>query len=300
MKVPRMSLPKMSAGKGSLSSVAAPKFLVDLFRDIRDRGLLPVAGALIVAIVAVPMLLAGGSTPAPPPPAPSAAAAISQSAPGAAVVVSNHGIRNLGGRKLGSPKDPFKQRMQVIDTSGSQLGVGASGPTTTISSALGAAAGSSSSTSGGSSGSSSGSSSGGSSGGSRSHGGSNNSSSQPADPLPPAEVIPASYVVDTRVTRASSTEFQNRNDVAFLDPLPTAAKPVFTFAGVTDDAKKALFLLPNSTSVTGGVCVIPVSAFPPGLACPLVALEPGEKIQTVYTPEPLKLYTLKLDSIHRP
>ncbi len=40
--------------------------LKDLYRDLRDRRLLPVVIALAVAIVAVPFLLGGGSEPVPP------------------------------------------------------------------------------------------------------------------------------------------------------------------------------------------------------------------------------------------
>ena len=46
--------------------------LRDLYRDLRDRRLLPVVIALAVAIVAVPFLLGGGGSDPVPPPVPAA------------------------------------------------------------------------------------------------------------------------------------------------------------------------------------------------------------------------------------
>ena len=38
-----------------------PPFFADLYYDLRKRGLLPIVGLILVAIVAVPFLLGGGS-----------------------------------------------------------------------------------------------------------------------------------------------------------------------------------------------------------------------------------------------
>jgi hypothetical protein len=284
-----------------LKDVKTPEFLDNLFRDMRDRGLLPVAGLLVVAILAVPFILGGGAAAPPPPAAATGASSAPVGAGGTSVVVSNHGVRVADGRRLGTRKDPFQQKFNVINTTGSALGAGlAAGIPIDDSAAADAGSSSTSSGSGsgsGSGGSGSGGDSGGSGGGGSGGGGSGGDTSS-------TEVTAASYQVDTRITKTetltSTSTTENKDDVAFLDALPDDTNPVFVFAGVTEDAKKAMFLLPNSVSLTGGICVIPISAIPAGFSCPLVALKPGDEILTTYGPDPLHTYKLKLDSIHQP
>ncbi|HEX2467886.1 MAG TPA: hypothetical protein VHJ54_06745 [Solirubrobacterales bacterium] len=107
-----------------------PRWISDLYADLRDRRLLLPAAALIVGLVAVPVLLAQDSPPAPPPPPPPATAEATAAQP--AVVVEHVGIRNYRERlEALKSKNPFKQQfarptpesISIADTpSGSSAG----------------------------------------------------------------------------------------------------------------------------------------------------------------------------------
>ena len=85
-----------------------PQLLTDVYRDLRDRRLLIPVIALLVALVAVPMLL-GSKTPPPVPPAPAASVDLKDAAAvQSAVFVENASVRNY--RKRLEPlkaKNPF-------------------------------------------------------------------------------------------------------------------------------------------------------------------------------------------------
>lgn len=88
--------------------------LRDLYRDLRDRRLLPVVIVLAVAIVAVPILLGGGSSPPPPtPPADVEAAGVHGSSTLSPVVLAEvPGLRDYRKRlSRFQSRDPFKQQM---------------------------------------------------------------------------------------------------------------------------------------------------------------------------------------------
>jgi hypothetical protein len=90
------------------------KFGSDLMHDLRSRGLLPLAGLLLIAIVAAPFLISrmGGSEDAPAGTGSLEAAAVKEAPEGKAAVVSYApGVRNS--RRLdGDPKNPFIQQHQ--------------------------------------------------------------------------------------------------------------------------------------------------------------------------------------------
>ena len=93
-----------------MSQIKTPHFLQDLVRDLRDRRLLLPAVALIVALIAVPVLLAGSSEPAPAAPAP-AAAPEGAEAVAPAVLAEQGGIRDYRKRLDAlAKKDPFAQK----------------------------------------------------------------------------------------------------------------------------------------------------------------------------------------------
>ena len=106
-------------------------FARDLYRDLRDRRLLPVVALLLVGIVAVPLLIKGGDSGPPPSGAPFADA---DPFDGAAelrpvVVDDDPGLRNYHERLDGSPsRNPFKQQLVpkaiVSDTGSSSTGSG--------------------------------------------------------------------------------------------------------------------------------------------------------------------------------
>lgn len=73
MKMPELPKRKpksQSPGPGSASRVQTPAFVQDLYKDMRDRRLIIPAVALLVAIVAVPIVLSSPSESSVTPPAP--------------------------------------------------------------------------------------------------------------------------------------------------------------------------------------------------------------------------------------
>ncbi len=105
-----------------MKNVRLPGFLTDLYRDLRDRHLLLPAVALIVALVAVPMVLAKDEAPpplGPPPPTDETAATVPAVLAGTEVSVRDYTKRL---EQLKS-KNPFDQQFPVspdtLDGSGS-------------------------------------------------------------------------------------------------------------------------------------------------------------------------------------
>jgi hypothetical protein len=108
-----------------LPDVRVPKFLEDLYFDLRDRRLLPLVALALVAIVAVPILLSGGGKETPGPTAPAAGSnpVPASQAASLTVVRANPGLRDYRKRLRGrKPTDPFKQRFTAPDLKGAKLG----------------------------------------------------------------------------------------------------------------------------------------------------------------------------------
>jgi hypothetical protein len=95
-----------------MSRVKMPKFMSDLVSDLRDRHLLLPAIALVIALIAVPVLLSSQSEPVAPPPASGLAASDDAAAQlESAVISETTGVRNYRKRlKLARSQNPFKQQ----------------------------------------------------------------------------------------------------------------------------------------------------------------------------------------------
>jgi hypothetical protein len=110
-----------------LSQLKVPQALNDVYRDLRDRRLLVPAVALLVALVAVPMLLKTPDEPAPP--APVAVAVDKSASPVSAAVLADTsvGVRNYRKRLDAlKSKNPFKpQFVAAAQGDGSGSGSGA-------------------------------------------------------------------------------------------------------------------------------------------------------------------------------
>lgn len=106
--------------------VWAPKFLEDLYFDLKDRRLLPVVALALVALVAVPILLSGGEKEPPEVAAPTVAQEASEPKARTAsltVVRADPGLRDYRKRLRGRrPTDPFKQRFTAPELKGAKLG----------------------------------------------------------------------------------------------------------------------------------------------------------------------------------
>ncbi len=114
---------------GSKPGVKPPKFVADLYADLRDRRLLPLVALLLVAIVATPILLAGGSEEEaiPPTVAPPATASAAQ-ASFAVVPAEPNKLRDYHER-LGhrTARNPFRAPPQPAEASAATTGGEGSG-----------------------------------------------------------------------------------------------------------------------------------------------------------------------------
>ena len=114
-----------------MNNVKAPRFLNDVYRDLRDRHLLLPAVALLVALIAVPLVLRKpAEEPAVAPP-PVAASADTTAVTSAVLVDNSVSVRDYEKRlaKLKS-KNPFEQHFGV-DQSDSAGGNGGGDTTST-------------------------------------------------------------------------------------------------------------------------------------------------------------------------
>ncbi|HSD78391.1 MAG TPA: hypothetical protein VLA98_13350 [Solirubrobacteraceae bacterium] len=206
------------------------QFLRNVWTDLREKRLWPVALGLIALLAAVPVFLGGGgsSTPAP---APKPANAAPRAAVPAADVAAPDGVvvvgdttpqpRARGGRlhnPFRQPKPPAPPKADTTAPSGGQSTSSSSPPP-----------------SGGTSG---------------------DATTTPATPAPAQpEADPYDiYRVDLKFGRADRRLAWIR-DIARLTPLPSAKNPFFVFLGVLKDGERAVFLIPSDVQATGdGKC----------------------------------------------
>jgi hypothetical protein len=265
-----------------------PRFLDNLYRDMRDRRLLLPALALLVALIAVPVLLKSGSSTPPPPSASVATGGGEVSATEPAVLAENAGITDYRKRlDWLQSKNPFRSRAPAPvadgDGQGSSSGTSTSTSTTT---ALGTSTG----TDTGAASSSSLSGTSPSTGSSSPPASSGGSSTTTGDRSPPRRQW-FSYRVSVAVGPAGN--LTEREGVKRLEFLPGDDRPLVAFIGVTEDAKQAIFVVSDDvSSVRGdGKCL------PRRGSCHFLQLKPGDKASMRYEPEGNRTYNLKLKKI---
>jgi hypothetical protein len=271
-----------------MKNVRPPRFLENLYRDMRDRRLLIPALALLVALVAVPVLLKS-STPTSPAPVASAAATDDgdQTAAEPAVVTAQAGITDYR-KRLGwlQSKDPFRSRVPV-ESPGAGQGAGSStnaGSTTGTSfgtSTPSASSSSSVSSTSGSASSTTTSTSPSSGGGGSGSGGSQNGTK------------PGWYSFRVSVAIGRAGDLTDRKNVQRLQFLPGDNRPIVAFIGVNENGKRAIFMVSDRvSSVRGdGKCI------PRRGDCQFLELKPGDKASFRYEPEGNRTYNLKLREI---
>ena len=255
---------------------------IDVWHDLREKKLAPVAILLVAALVAVPTLMA--KSPEQPPPAPPAATAAATPAPGATPQLQP--VTQLADSDLDtySPKDPFAplpalkapSDLDVVSADPAAGGATDAGTTT------GVAAG------------------GGTDGGSSlpfSEGGGSGGTPVPQfikpDSTPDAQTTLYTYVVDLDFGPPGAEKA--RNGVARLRVLPNEEKPVLVFLGVAADNKQAVFLADSTASQSGeGRCEPDVER------CTFIFLTVDEKRnEHVVTDADGQDYLLRLREIRR-
>lgn len=263
-------------------------FFIDLWHDLRERRLWPVAVGLLAAIVAVPAILFKPVSDATPP----SAAAPKPSGVATLPVVNVESGPSRGSRLeafKASEKNPFKPMKDLAKpavTTTAPTGSG-SAATKTTSTSTGSGSGSSGSGSSGSGGSPSGSSS-------------STPSSTPSTTTPTTPTTPSTewfrYVADFSFGR-SGAKPKTLTSVANFTLLPNEASPAVVFLGVNADGKTAMFYVadPGFTADGEGTCNAA------GAACRYVTLKIGQSSdeETFSAVDGSVSYDLKLLKIRR-
>lgn len=280
-----------------MRSLESPQFLSDLYRDLRDRRLLPVVILLAASLAIVPIAL---SKPAPESSgavsaaqSAAAAAAEDQSAEQVTVVVENTGLRDYRERlDTLKSKDPFQQHFTAPQLAGSELNE----PTSTAPTST-ASTGSAALPSGSASSPSSSSSTTPSSDPYSSPLGSPDGDGEPTRTVTKVETETkyVDYEVDVRIVRDGKAKVVR--DVQELTMLPGDKAPVVVFMGVSPDTEKALFLPSEEvTGVFGDVkCVTGAEE------CQLLMLEPGFPVTFTYgeRDRSYRISVLKIERVDR-
>jgi hypothetical protein len=292
-----------------LSELKVPDFLYDLFYDLKERHLLPLVALLLVAMVAAPIYLKSSTGSEPEVKAIPGAAATGSSvtASGETPVVarSEPGLRDYRRRlKDYRALDPFAGRgggadasTATAEVSSSSTPTAATPETSEVSEAPveAAAIGGETSTPAAP----------------IEYPSASESSGFPPEPSPETTTVTktryASDAIDVRIvtvpqgsaeqkkTKKSKPGAQVRRNLPELTMLPARATPAATYIGLTNDGKKALFVVSSDVvSLFGeGTCVIGSQS------CQLLALEPGLPETFVYGPQEksFRIELLKIDTI---
>jgi hypothetical protein len=287
------------------SEIKVPNFLLDLYYDVKERHLLPVAAVLLLAIVVVPFALtqSGPSEEAPEAGASASGAAVAEGS-NTLVAQSEPPLRKYQ-RRLShlTAKNPFVQRYVEQETgTGNSSSGGEEGVTSSESNLSGSEGGASSPESSSPEPSYTPS----SPTSEPSSGGNQNSHSEPGEEVPQGNLKWFSYAIDVRVvvrgedasSSGSEKESENepkssvRHNLPELTMLPSRKAPAFTYMGSTKDGKKALMLVSSDVkSIFGDArCVIGSQT------CQLLAMEP-ELPETIVYGNTGKTYTIELRKI---
>ena len=261
-------------------NVNVPPVVENVYRDLRDRKLLPLVVLLLVAIIAVPVVLSvSASTP------PSTAAPVAEVVPAdapeaqAAVMAENPGLRDYRERLDAlKAENPFDQQFETSGLAGPEVESGSESVSTVTESGGapvtdGGDTGAVTDTSGGGSTTTSSPDTSSSSGGSV-------ESTETAEP----EILFYTFKVDLQY--GLEGDVRERRNVKLLDML----SPVGTFLGASADASQAVFALSsNVTAATGdGECS------PSPESCDFLLLEKGQSAALTYQQDGAEIATYRL------
>jgi hypothetical protein len=254
-------------------------FLLDLWLDLREKRLAPLAIILLAGIIAVPIVLANDSSETPPPPAPTTTTTAS-----AAPVVQGEADQGTTESKLQTfnPRDPFEPTASSASTTTGSTG--STGSTTS---------GSTGSTGTGTTTTPSGGGGGGGTTGSQPSTGTGTGTNGTGNTTGETKTTLFTYTVDLRFGEGGSVKaFKG---VQRLDLIPDADNPKIVFLGVTSTGKTAVFLVDSNIGVdTGGRCR------PSADQCSFLYLRPDqEHDQALLTDADGTVYHLRLLDIDR-
>jgi hypothetical protein len=256
--------------------------LLELWYDLLEKRLWPVAAVLLVGLVAVPVVL---SKPAEQPPAAPSSSADSTPAPNergslaAMVKLAETDAGSGSPLDVFDPGDPFRPPSAVIRGAdgGTDEAASEAGPSDTSSDT---------STSGGGDGSTdvTGGGGGGGEPGGTTDPGDTGGSDGGKTTTEYRYVIDATFTANGRKRKIKGMER--------LDILPSEASPLLVFLGVSSDAGNAVFLVDSTLEAAGeGKCK------PSATECAFVYLGPGSEHE--FTTEEGDSYTLRIDQIRK-
>ena len=274
-----------------LSELKVPDFLYDLFYDLKERHLLPLVALLIVAMIGAPIYFKS-STKSEPEPAATApgttATQTSTAADGETLVVarSEPGLRDYRRRlKNYRALDPFEQRGAEEASAAAAEGSGGEGSTTVApveatvvgEETSGVAEAPVESTPYESGSFESGPTESGSTGSS----GGKTRTRYANDSIDVRIVTVPPHSTEEKKAARAKPQAQVRRNLPELTMLPTRKTPAATYIGLSNDGKKALFVVSSDVlSLFGeGKCVIGSQT------CQLLALEPNLPETFVYGPQ---------------
>jgi hypothetical protein len=258
-----------------MKKLEPPRFLSDLYRDLRDRRLLLPVAALLVAIVAVPVMLKSASDAAPPPAAP-ASADEDGTAVAPAVLVEDAGVRDYR-KRLDELKEtnPFEQKYALPTPE--SVALEGQGGASDVSAAAAGTGGSSSSlestADGGLDAASAGSSSVTTDTTVTEPGGGEVETSPTEEAEPPKAEV-RFYAGRIDVTVGELGDAKRVDGVRYLELLPSKSRPVVAFLGLAPGGESAVFSVARDVVETDGEgSCAPKQPAP----CQFVTLEAGEE-----------------------
>jgi hypothetical protein len=247
-------------------------FFQNLWRDLVDKRLWPVAIALVLAAVAVPFLIGSGSAP----PVGAASSATPPAATGASTaqiaVAARPGDKPV--RRAGAARDPFKPLVfakSAVGTAAAAGGVAASVATGTASTASGVTGVTGTAGTGGGSGAGAGA------------GAASGAASTPASRSTPTTTTVTKtklvdYALSVQIKR--SGKLTVRKGLRAVTYIPSPVYPLLSFLGVKSDGRTATFLVSDGVAVSGAdrVCR------PSRATCRLLELQAGDNVLLTRTP----------------
>jgi hypothetical protein len=255
-------------------------FVLDLWQDLQEKRLWPVALGLAIALVAVPVvLLKPSETPAPAPvptvrkaPDPKDLKAL------ASVKLDESGAGRGSSLDTFDPSDPFRPPKAVTKKKSEETGAASTVQgNQTAGGDTGSGGGASTGSTGGDTGSTGGGDTG-STGGGDTGGGTTTTTTQ------------YRYVVD--VTFSANGRTRHIKGLERLDMLPSQASPLLLFLGVTPNGGNAVFLVDSTLQAAGeGKCK------PSGPECAFLYIGAGSEHE--FTNDDGDSYTLRIDEIRK-
>ena len=246
----------------------------NLVSELREKRLWPVAAALIVALIAVPLILNSSSKPAAVAQVP---AIPSTGVPVPALPAVNVTTTPSNARLTGAERNPFTQQVKASSGTGSTAG--------SSSSAAKSSGGGSSSGNGSSSGS-----------GSSTSSSKTSTSTTTTSTVTPVTQTTKYFYFDVNVVfdHVGSVP-RTIHNLARLSPLPNATDPLVVFLGIENDAKTAVFLLSQTVDPTGqGKCL------PSRADCQLLYMKAGQaELFKVLRPSGMQEFTLSLTGVDK-